>query len=196
MAHNDLRISRRNSKVPFPNLSHTPVKGCGNCQYCAKSCYARKSYKQYPDVRNAWDSNLTLWQDDPEGYAADLGTFLGKTHAKAFRFFVAGDIPDQNYVDSIMIHAALSFPEIRFLVFTKMHHLDFSGRPGNLQVVFSQWPSMPTPARIDGIQWAWTQDGDETRIPANALWCPGDCGSCGMCWELSSLERDVYFDIH
>lgn len=191
-----LRISKRNSKVPYPNLSHPPIKGCGNCRYCAKDCYALKSYRQYPNVRAAWDSNLELWKNDPEQYASDLLAFLGKTRAKAFRFFVAGDIPDQQYVDSVLIRSALERPNMQFLVFTKMHHLDFSARPENLQVVFSMWPGMPLPAPVEGIQHSWVQDGSEGRIPDDAILCAGNCGDCGMCWELSSIGRDVYFHLH
>lgn len=191
-----LRISPRNSKVPFPNISHTPIKGCGNCGECAGDCYAMRPYRQYPNTKAAWDSNLELWEADPDRYIADLMAFLGKTRKRMFRFFVAGDVPDQRYIDQVMSAAACKYPHIRFLVFTKMHHLDYSERPDNLQVVFSQWPGMPMPTRTDGIQLAWMQDGTEKRIPKDALWCPGNCGNCGMCWELNKLGKDVWFDKH
>ena len=191
-----LRISPRNKKVPFPNLSHAPIKGCGNCRYCAKDCYAMKAYRQYPRAASAWDVNLTLWQNAPDQYASDLLGFLEKTKATAFRFFVAGDMPSQDYIDRVMIPAAQSRPDIRFLSFTKMHGLDFADRPPNLQIVFSQWPGMRKSRRVKGIRFAWIQDGTEKRIPKRSICCPGDCRECQVCWSLYDTGRDVYFNIH
>src|ERR1035437_875610 len=35
----------------------------------------------------------------------------------------------------------------------------------------------------------------ETRVPADAIACPGNCESCGMCYELERLGHDVVFHI-
>ena len=191
-----LHISPNNKKVPFPNISHTPVEGCGNCDSCADRCYAMKAYRMYPNVRTAWDENLALWDTDPAAYRAQLTDFLARTRQKMFRYFVAGDVPDQSYVE-MMMELAGEFPHIKFLVFTKMHHLDFHAfrRPENIEIVFSMFPTMDTPYDQE-CQFAWCQVGTENRIPDDAIWCPGHCGNCGMCWNLSKLHRDVYFDIH
>ena len=40
------------------------------------------------------------------------------------------------------------------------------------------------------------QDGTETRVPEDAIRCPGNCETCGLCYELPRLGRDVVFHKH
>ena len=42
---------------------------------------------------------------------------------------------------------------------------------------------------------AYMQDGTEKRV-TNALECPGNCETCGMCWNLKSLNKNVVFKKH
>ena len=67
--------------------------------------------------------------------------------------------------------------------------------PTNLVLVFSSWPAMSF-SNPHGHRVAWMQDGTETRVPKNAISCPGNCESCGMCYELDRLARDVVFHRH
>jgi hypothetical protein len=184
-------ISRGNTKVPYPNVSLTPVESCGNCEGCKAKCYALKAYRQYPNVRTAWDINLEHAKDG--SLFVEIENYLCKHKPRFFRWHVAGDILDQVYLDH-MCQLADVHPETKFLAFTKMYHLDYSRKPENLTIVFSAWPGQPMPETTMPI--SWVQDGTETRIPDNALECPGNCGSCGMCWSLPKLGRDVYFHIH
>ena len=43
---------------------------------------------------------------------------------------------------------------------------------------------------------AWCDDGEETRIPADAIECPGNCNECRVCWYLSKLDKDTKFKKH
>jgi hypothetical protein len=65
----------------------------------------------------------------------------------------------------------------------------------NLAIIFSAWPGMrfdnPHHHRV-----AWMQDETETRVPEDAIRCPGNCETCGLCYELSRLGRDVVFYKH
>lgn len=194
-------ISLGNSKIgKIPNISLPPVKSCGNCSSCAKACYALKAYRMYPAVRAAWDANFALVKTSsldqidnaPMGaaYFASIDAFLARRAPLYFRWHVSGDILDQAYL-AAMMRLAKAHPGTRFLVFTKMHHLDYSRRPANLSVVFSMFPTMPNPRTK--VKRAWYQDGTEKRIPQGAMTCPGSCSSCKACWTTS---RDVVFNKH
>jgi hypothetical protein len=62
-------------------------------------------------------------------------------------------------------------------------------------IVFSAWPGM-TFLNPHGHRVAWMQDGSETRVPDDAIECPGNCESCGLCFEHDRLGRDVVFHKH
>jgi hypothetical protein len=100
-----------------------------------------------------------------------------------------------------MCRIASHNPRTQFLVFTKAFHIvnayenTGSALPRNLAVIFSAWPGM----RIDnphGHRIAWMQDGTEQRVPQNAVECPGNCETCGICFRLPKLRRDVVFQKH
>ena len=194
-----MSISVGNSKVgSIPNVSLPPIKSCGNCEYCAASCYAKKSYRMYADTRASWDHNFETAKNDPAAYFKMIETYLGKKRKKPLEFFrwhVSGDILSQDYLNN-MIRIAKRFPQIKFLAFTKMFSLTYRGLPSNLQIVFSIFPGMPLPKRKKGIRFAWMQDGTENRIPQKAIFCPGFCESCGLCWNLSAISADVFFKKH
>lgn len=193
-----MKIQSGNLKLGkhVPNNATTPGKACGNCKYCIKDCYAMKAYKQYPNVRKAWDFNLKQAKTNRSAYFGSLVKYLTKKKPRMFRWHVAGDILDQNYLDW-MDKIADMFPNTKFLAFTKMFKLDYSKAPDNLSIVWSAWPGMPMPERKTGVAGiAWMQNGSETRIPDNAIECSGNCEDCGMFWSLRDLGRDVYFHKH
>jgi ferredoxin len=191
-----VKLSAGNTKLgALLNVSLPPVKACGNCSACRKSCYALKAWRMYPIVRKHWTSNHRLAVKDRAAYFASIrAQFAAKRLLRFFRWHVSGDILDQAYLDE-MCAIAREFPQISFLAFTKMHALNYGARPANLSVVLSMWPTMPMPAR-QGLPIAWMQDGTETRVTANALQCPGSCDACGMCFNLGELNRDVVFAKH
>ena len=190
-----MAISNKNSKLGnIPNVSLPPIKSCGNCKGCSRQCYALKAYRVYKTARNSWDSNFSMARKNPEAYFNMVREYLGRKKPRMFRWHVSGDILDQEYLEN-MKAIARDFPETGFLAFTKMYHLSYARRPKNLEIVFSAWPSTPI-KRKKGINVAWVQNGSETRIPDSAIECSGHCDSCGMCWSLSKLGRDVFFHIH
>jgi hypothetical protein len=91
-------------------------------------------------------------------------------------------------------------PRTRFLAFTKAFKIvnvyeSRAALPSNLAVIFSTWAGM----KIDnphGHRIAWMQDGTEDRVPDDAVECPGKCESCGICFRLPKLGRDVVFQKH
>lgn len=200
-----MAVSKENSKIgKISNVSLTPIKSCGNCKSCSNKCYALKAYIQYPTVRNSWDENLTLANNNPDEYFTMIANHIAKNvkninkrmENKYFRWHVSGDILDQNYLIE-MISIAKEFPQVNFLVFTKMFNLNYSNIPDNLNIVFSVFPSMPdseVSSIPSGFQKAWVQDGTEKRIPENSFKCTGLCHDCMVCFHKNN--NDVYFDIH
>jgi hypothetical protein len=194
-----VHIINGNSKLgSIPNVSLLPIVSCGKGVPCAKDCYAQKfiTMKRKHTI-TAWTENLYLAQKDTPRYFREIEEYLTKPRPKKpikfFRWHVAGDFLDQDYLDCVKILACL-FPSIKFLAFTKRHDLNYSKLPPNLAVVFSMWPGWGSlKAKMPR---AWMDDGTETRVPADAIQCPGGCESCGMCWSLKGLGKDVVFPKH
>jgi hypothetical protein len=190
-----LTISTGNVKLgKIANVSLPPVQSCRPGVLCAGKCYAKKSYRMYPNVRNAWDGNLELYRNNRFEYFFGISKWLETHRAEFFRWHVSGEIQDEFYWEA-MKTIAESFNCTKFLVFTKMYDLDFSEIPDNLSVVLSTWPGMELPDN-NFLPRAWCQDGTETRIPEDALGCPGNCTTCGMCFNLNKIKKDVFFNIH
>jgi len=152
----------------------------------------------YPSVRKAWDKNYSLAKTDLTAYMSDICEYCETKKPRFFRWHVAGDILNQDYLNH-MIMIASACPYTKFLAFTKMHNLDYrqADKMDNLTIVFSMFPSMDMPENKFGFPVAWCQDGTEKRMNSFiTLECPGHCDTCGMCWHLPRLGKDVVFNIH
>ena len=190
-----VKISPKNSKLgKIPNISLIPIKDCGDCDHCKSDCYAVKAWRQYPNVRTAWKGNSQAFRNDPAAAMLEVHKYLEKKNPRFFRIHVAGDFLNQAHV-AVWIKCAESFPNTKFLAFTKMANLNYSDTPDNLTIIHSQWPGRDVTSQQSGTR-AWVQDGTETRIPADAIECPGHCDDCGLCWTLPNIGRDVFFHSH
>lgn len=189
-------ISLGNTKMgETPSVSLTPCRTCPASAPCRKDCYAFKAYRMFPSVRAAWDENTRIAELDLSRFMDAVRKYLDDYKPRFFRWHVAGDIPSPPYYTQ-MRALARAFPETHFLCFTKRYgYVLGTPRESNLQVVFSMWPGYG-PTRRNRFPRAWMQDGTETRVPATALECPGNCESCGMCWHLDQIGRDVVFHKH
>ena len=190
-----IAISPGNTKTGrIPALSLPPVVTCIPNAPCAKDCYALKAWKQYPATRAAWGRNLELWAKSPNEFTRQVSSYIAKRKPKFFRWHVSGDCPDQYYAE-IVVEIAKAYPETKFLIFTKRYSWFTGKMPANLSVVFSCWPGLALP-RSRKIPRAFMQDGTETRVKGNELDCPGNCETCGMCWNLSQTGKNVVFEKH
>lgn len=195
------KISNGNSKVGrIPNLSLTPGRSCSPeaCKTCLSGgCYAMKSYRQYKNVRAAWDSNTELALSDLETMERDLLAYFGSMVApRFFRLHVGGDFITREYAE-MWARVAAAAPSTNFLAFTKqwdmVRGVEF---PANFSLVLSAWPGTEIPADLRArYSVAWLDDGSE-EIPASAMECPGNCETCGACWGLARMGIDVRFKKH
>ena len=190
------KISKGNSKLgkDMPNISLPPIVSCKSGAPCAKHCYANKSYRLYPTVKNAWDHNWDLYNSDPDKYFSGIDSYLLNKQPMFFRWHVSGDIPNSYYL-KMMVKLSKDYKGTRFLAFTKQYEL-FKGVkiPKNLSIVFSAWPGYDMPKQ-NRFPVAYMQDGTETRVH-NTIECPGNCESCGMCWSLKDIGKNVVFNKH
>ncbi len=190
-----------NSKLQHvANVSLLPVITCPKGVPCALDCYDKKACRMYPTVRACRAANTELAKH-PKKFFADVSEQLDKNPIKLFRLHVGGDMPSYAYLASFMAMAR-RHPDTIFLAFTKRYawinaYLAHNTLPPNVTVILSAWPgySMDNP---HGLPVAWMRDerNPDERIPDNALECPGNCESCGMCWQLPRLGCDVVFDKH
>ncbi len=194
-------VSPGNRKLgQIMNVSLTPILCCPKRVPCARDgCYALKAYRLYPGTRKAWTRNARIARTDPKSYFSQIATIIADNRPRHFRWHVAGDILSVNYLHQ-MCKIAEHNPQSQFLAFSKAFDVVNryeKGRelPHNLVIIFSAWPEMrmPNPHRHPI---AWMQDGREHRVPENAIRCPGNCESCGMCFELPRLKSDVVFGKH
>jgi len=188
-------ISHGNGKIGnTPNVSLLPVVSCPRGVPCARSgeCYDQKACRLYPTVKAARTRNWKAASKRRAEYFAGIRQYLQRYSPKYFRWHVGGDIPDAGYYRE-MCRIAREFPNTKFMAFTKNHGLDFRGRPANLAIVFSMWPRWGDSKKR--MPRAWMQDGTETRIPADAVECSGQCDHCGVCWNLKP-GQNVFFHKH
>ena len=184
-----LKISPRNSKIDTPNFSLPPIKSCRPNLPCFKKCYAINIAKRYKTAANAWQSNLDLYNNDPDQFFGDLQAWLRLENPARFRAFVSGDFPDEDFWERYQ-EVCRDTPDTKFLAFTEYYDLDFKYRPDNCQIVLSTWPGLELPENTS-LPWAWLE-GD-TRIPDDAYYfkCPGLCSGCRhRCWDF--LDNDVH----
>lgn len=111
----------QNGNAKLKNMlvySHTPVKGCLDCSSCASTCYAIKSYRQYPNVKTAWDRNLDLIQNDLSSFAIAIYNQLKTTKKRVVRIHASGDFISQEQIN-VWCDIAKEFPKIKFYGYSK-----------------------------------------------------------------------------
>lgn len=196
----NVKISKGNMKVgSIPNMSLTPGVFCSReaCATChVGGCYAMKSYKQYPNVRKAWDGNVEMALFDLEAMEEQLNAYFKKARPAFFRIHVGGDFITSEYA-AMWARVAAENPGTKFLAFTKQFdNVAGVSFPENFALVLSAWEGITIPEELKAnYQVAYCVNSAED-IPTDGFHCPGSCTNCGACWELSKRGIDVYFVKH
>lgn len=198
-----VKISPGNSKMgAIPSVSLPAGSTCPKNAPCFEKCYARRLEQFRKSVHASYVSNLEVLKSDPGTYWREVEAAVMMN--RFFRFHVAGDIPDMDYLEH-MVGVARRNPHCEILCFTKKYSLvnayeaDMGKMPvpPNLHLIFSVWRGLP-------VQNPWKfpeahviyKDGTTTALP-NAVPCGGNCTECaktsGGCW---SLKRGEQLAIH
>lgn len=197
-----IHISAGNAKLgKVPNFSLVPGRTCSAeaCKTCLKEgCYAMKSYRVYPSVKKAWDDNTAAAVENLPALEAELNRyFAGMNAPRYFRLHVGGDFVSREYA-AMWARVMEKAPHTNFLAFTKQFdHIRGVQFPANASIVLSAWPGCEIPSDLRSLySVAWLDDGTGSRIPADAIPCPGNCEHCGACWGLAKIKLDVCFTKH
>ena len=207
MAFHAPRGNAKTGEIPAWNL--LPGTSCPSWakHHCfTEGCYALKNALRagYTIENNstfkAWAENTALAFYDLERLENELEKYFSSMAApRFFRIHGSGEFFSEAYA-AMWYRIAQRHPETRFLAFTKawpiVRKVPFYTLE-NFELVLSGWTGIAIPEDLRAwYRCAWCMDGIETRIPADALECPGSCESCGMCWNLSRLGKDTYFHKH
>jgi len=197
-------VSEGNLKIgKTPNVSLLPGATCAADVPCKSKCYCSRAMRCYPSAFKKWAANTRLWQTDPQEFERQILVYLEKKRPEYFRWAVAGDMPDINYL-RMMLRVARRFPDTKFLAFTKQYNLLIEEQgdrvawvPPNLTIIVSGWPGYRTKAfdRLEDIYpTSWVTFKGETS-PLYTFPCPGKCEGCRKCWGLKAAEQ-VEFKEH
>jgi hypothetical protein len=197
---NKISISTGNSKMgAIPSVSLPPVITCPKGAPCAKKCYAAKLCRIYSTVRNAYQRNLDILNNNWDDYWRQTRDAVKM--AKYFRFHVSGDIPNAAYFKEMTI-TAKQCPDTQILAFTKQYaivnnYIDiFGSLPENLHILFSEWDGLtvPNPHSLPtaAVIFKGTEPAPNWKI------CGGNCTQCACqgvgCWELKNGETIAFYE--
>ena len=196
-----IKISLGNSKIGnVPNLSLPPIITCRAEAPCAGNCYAAKCYNRWSSVKNAWDHNFALYEEDRESFFRQLHHWLRMNEPRRFRFFVGGDFPDRLFMRRIF-KVIKDNRNISFLAFTKQYEMVdnlYSEIPSNLNLILSMWPDLEVPDLVNYLPSAWlTTDDRFDKYFTTYISCKENCAECMYsCWSAVSPNLPVKFNLH
>lgn len=196
-----VHISKGNIKVgTIPNFSLTPGRSCSAeaCKTClVQGCYACKSYRQYKNVRTAWDENTDMAVAALDEMEKQLTAYFdGMNAPRFFRVHVGGDFITKEYAE-MWARIAAAHPHTNFLAFTKQwDNVRGVNFPENFSLVLSGWKGTEIPADLMAKYRTATCVDSKDEIPCGGFECPGHCENCGACWQLAKRGIDVYFIKH
>lgn len=194
-------ISRGNAKMgAIPSVSLPPIKTCSPaaCKVCGRKCYVRRIIARRRSVREAYERNLYLLQNEPDKFWREVnGALAMSTH---FRFGVSGDIVNMDYLKH-MVELSRKNNHCEILCFTKQYKIvnEFLKEhklPKNLHLIFSAWKGleMSNPYNLPEAHVLF-RDGT-TTAKDSAKFCSGNCAECSVinanCWSLKKNDQIIF----
>ena len=198
------RIAKGNNKLgAIWNYSGVPCQDCpGSTAMCRKWCYGRQRFAFSPAVKFRWSMNSKTARSDLAIWKHDIISQIYEAQCSLFRIHVAGDFFSQEYLQA-WCEVCARFPDVRFLAFTKSFKLDYSGRPENLNIMWSVFPDSALSDVPDGPrtytlcdELGITYPASETERINAAAECSGLCETCGLCFHSNENDIDVKFHLH
>lgn len=180
----------------IPSVSLPVGVTCNPEAPCFKKCYARRGRFAFSHNKSLLQKNLDIWKEVPNQFETDV--MIAAFHARFFRYFSSGDIPDPSFFE-MMVRIAEKLPDTQFLAFTKKGFIvnqyisEHGDLPKNLHIVFSSWGSwlQDNPNNFP-VAYIRFKNGDNSLIPEAARKCQKYCGDCVMtgcsCWDLQKGE--------
>lgn len=175
-------MSKGNTKLAknIKTFNLPAIKSCPNAGECAKSCYAKKAERQYPEVRISRARNYRLAKESTKLLKQKILQQLKK--GDIVRIHESGDFFCQEYVD-MWTEIVKKRPDVMFYAYTKTEHLfDFSEI--KRQPNFSLVPSIIAGKINFGPEDEITIRAQELGLPicpckpGNKVKCGIDCKIC------------------
>lgn len=199
---NKVNISFKSKKLGrIPSVNVPPIITCRENTPCAHLCYARKGVFCYEKVKKAHLQNYLAYHEDNQKFFNDINAVLNDDVIiyKYFRWHMAGDIIDMNYLYG-MVKVAKANPKTKFMAFTKKFelvnmYLAVNKLPKNLVIVFSAWDKnfeIPNPHKLPVSYIDFKKKKLNPTIPHTSKKCSGDCTTCKICWNLKNGESVVF----
>ena len=193
-------ISKGNSKMgEIPSVSLPPIVTCAENCTCAKKCYAFRMYRRYKNVKQSYDENLEVLENDSNEYWKQIDNTLYTS--RFFRFHVSGDIPNYQYLLD-MVNVVSNNPHCEVLVFTKQYGIVNKALdnglelPRNLHILFSEWTGM----KMDNKHNLPVAHVIFKNNYPESNWniCSGNCLECARnkmnCWTLKNGEHVAFHE--
>ena len=184
----------------IPSVSLPAGLTCRNDCECSRKCYAKKIERIRKTVRNSYRVNYDLLISRPEIYWREVEASV--MMSRFFRFHVSGDIPNEEYLDRMIVIAERN-KHCEVLCFTKKFSIVENVMkkragilPGNLHLILSGWRGLEMYNPF-GLPEAHVRYRDGTTTARDdAKECGGNCTLCAMtdggCWSLKSGEQVVF----
>jgi len=197
-ASTDSKVYKDGGKVAFGLLPHITCPG--RTEFC-KDCYVKTTYR-YKNVPRLLARNTALLfelqkKKDWAGMDRSLEDMV--RHSKGaklgfFRIHWSGDFFSQDYLAS-WFRVIEKFPTVKFWVYTRSFHLDFSKKPGNLTIYASTDQYNAARARLFQVEELAAEafSGEIVEQPVGMIGCPHldkkvkDCATCGLCMKSTSV---------
>lgn len=195
-----ISISKGNRKMgEIKSVSLPPIITCAENCTCAKKCYAAKLCRIYKNVKESYNRNLEIFNNNPTSYWEQVNDSL--CTSRFFRFHVSGDIPTYEYFIK-MVETVRNNHHCDVLVFTK--RFGFVNKaldngmeiPTNLHILFSEWEGMTmnNPYNLPVAHVIFKGNNPE----ANWNICTGNCLECAKnkknCWTLKNGEHVAFHE--
>lgn len=197
---NKICISKGNRKMgEIKSVSLPPIVTCAEHCTCAKKCYAAKLCRIYKNVKESYNRNLEIFNNNPTEYWEQVNDAIAVS--RFFRFHVSGDVPTYEYLID-MINVVKNNPHCDVLVFTKRY--GFVNKaidsgieiPKNLHILFSEWDGMEMDNPYNMPVAHVIFKGEEPKPNWNI--CGGNCLNCTKtkdgCWTLKNGEHVAFYE--
>lgn len=198
-------VSSGNRKIGrVMNVSLMPIMTCANCKECMHFCYDIKACLQYPEtvIDARMRNTCLLWLDRNEYFSRIENRIARRRKNKYFRWHVAGDIVDIDYLDR-MIGIARRHPDFIFWTYTKNYRVvnewiaanggTRAAVPGNLSIMFSEWRGLEMVNPYGMPVFACRFPGETAPFEYQ---CPGNCDVCKASGRGCVVGESTYADLH
>jgi len=200
--NNIVTIATGNTKLgsQICGLSFPAGITCRQDAPCRKNCYCNKGFQICSSVLGTYMKNFRIYQENPELFFQQIGSYLDYSGYKYMRIFDSGDIPDKDFLNQLVQNVILNHPKIKFLMFTKRYEwvnewLNNNKKPKNFNIVFSAWDKswkFENPYNLP-VSYVDFKDSDiNPTIPEDGFQCTGHCSTCFKCWYLKNNESVVF----